>query len=1157
MKRVIEILKNKIFLGLLGVIALSLVIWFGADFVKFGEDNSTLSDPARLLLMLGVLLIWLLAQLLSMWLSHSKNNSMLKEMEVEEVDQDAVRAGEEVAALNKRFTDGMAILKRAKFDTSKGKVALYQLPWYIIIGPPGSGKTTALVNSGLEFPLAESHGKNALGGVGGTRNCDWWFTNEAVMIDTAGRFTTQDSHKTVDSSAWQGFLALLKKHRPRRPINGALIAISAQDLLTQQPAQRAHNAKLIRERIDELQKSFGVKFPIYVMLTKCDLVAGFTEFFANLTQPERQQIWGTTFNIESDQQLNSMPHEMDLLIGRLNDRVLWRVHNERDPAKRALIQAFPQQMENLKPLLVEFMSEAFASNRYSEQPLLRGVYFCSGTQEGTPIDRMMSAVSSNFGLSRDALRNQGGSGKSFFINRLFKDVVFPEEELVGSNKKLESNLLWLRRGYFGALGVLFVGLVVMWAFTVNRNNAFMAEVNNYIAQYQSQQSQLGQFDQDPVNTLPVLAPLYQASRVYNQEEHPWLSGVGLYDASVDKAADALYLNALRKDFLPRFQYYMEQKLQSMSATDENLIDTFRTYLMLVDREHFDPKVISDWAEDQWQQRLPGEAGKQNDLNQHLAVLLAKGFGNVQLNEFIVTGSRQKLKQIPAGQRLYSQMKSSDLGQQQLDIYSQIGGKSAEIFGYGDAASALQMSALYSRPGFKSLDFSVKSPLLQQLDRDRWIFGSSDVDDFTEADKEKLATELKTLYLNDYSSQWQSMLNQLHVAKFSDMTSATAIVKQMADPVYSPIVAVLRVAKENTALTPGWPKPALLPGTSATAAGAAEAIIGKVVKPTLVDVAFRDINQLTTQNEQQPAAINDVLNGIKELHGYLNNMAVSPNPNQAAFAAAKARYSTNSADAIRKLRILASNTPAPVSVWLNELADHSWGVILQGTKAHLDTAWNQQVYSVYARTLGDRYPLRKVRNEATVDDFNQFLSAAGVEAAFVKANVKPFLDRNWKPAQLDGQAVAFTEASLGQLRGADTLRTALYRAGEEPGFDFTLKPRSLDTAVGKFELQLGDQRYTYTHGPKIGKNATWRSGRDTSIRILFEDLNQTPHRETYTGNWAWYRLLDDAGIRKVGNTTYRATFNKDGRKAEYELTSSSRISGLNISLLRNYRCPQGL
>ncbi|MEN8668482.1 MAG: type VI secretion system membrane subunit TssM, partial [Ketobacter sp.] len=192
MKRVISILTNKIFLGLLGVIALSLVIWFGADFVKFGEDNDTLSTTARLFLMLSVLLIWLLAQLLVMWLSHRKNSSMLKEIEADQVDQDAVRAGEEVAALNQRFSEGMDILKRAKFDTGKGKVALYQLPWYIIIGPPGSGKTTALVNSGLEFPLADTHGKNALGGVGGTRNCDWWFTNEAVMIDTAGRFTTQD-----------------------------------------------------------------------------------------------------------------------------------------------------------------------------------------------------------------------------------------------------------------------------------------------------------------------------------------------------------------------------------------------------------------------------------------------------------------------------------------------------------------------------------------------------------------------------------------------------------------------------------------------------------------------------------------------------------------------------------------------------------------------------------------------------------------------------------------------------------------------------------------------------------------------------------------------------------------------------------------------------
>ncbi|MDY6919721.1 MAG: type VI secretion system membrane subunit TssM [Pseudomonadota bacterium] len=1157
MKRIKSIITNKIFLGLLGVIALWLVIWFGADFIKFGANNETLSNSARLFLMLAVLLIWLLAQLISLWLTQRKNRSMLQEMEAEPVNQDAQRADEEVAALNQRFTEGMAILKRARFDTGQGKVALYQLPWYIIIGPPGSGKTTALVNSGLEFPLAESHGKNALSGVGGTRNCDWWFTNEAVMIDTAGRYTTQDSHKTVDSSAWQGFLNLLKKHRPRRPINGALIAISVQDLLTQQPAQRSYNAKLIRERIDELQKSFGVKFPIYVMITKCDLLAGFTEFFANLTQPERQQIWGTTFNIESQQQLNRLPAELDQLISRLNDRVLWRVHNERDPAKRALIQAFPQQVENLKPILVGFLSEAFAGNRYSEQPLLRGIYFCSGTQEGTPIDRMMTAVAANFGLGREAQRNQPGTGKSFFINRMFRDVVFPEQELVGSNRKLETGLLWFRRGVFVALGLLFIGLIAVWSVTLSRNNDYMAQVEALVAQYQTARANLGERDRDPVNTLPVLAPLQQASQVYNQEAHPWLSGVGLYDASVDQAADRLYRNALRAELLPRLLDFMEQKLNNMSASDGNLMDSFRAYKMLGTPKEFDARVVLEWTGEQWQQRLPGAAAKQEALQQHLTTLLQGGPGDIQLNQSVVDRTVLKLKQIPASQRLYSQIKAGDLGREQLDLYAQVGGQAASVFGYSAGAEALRMPALYSKPGYKSLDFSADSPLLQRLEQDRWLFGDAEVDDFSEADKKKLAQDLEALYLNDYSSRWQSLLEQLHLAPFQDLTQATAVSKQMADPAFSPLVAWLRLTRDNTALTPGWPTPPVPPGGPAALTDAVQGAVSKVVTPTPVDVAFRDINELTTQNEQRPAPINDILAGIRDLHGYLNNMTVAPDPDAAAFAAAKARFTGNSADAIRKLRLLASNTPAPVSTWLTELADHSWQVILQRTKAHLDRAWNQQVYAVYERTLGSRYPLRRARNEATLDEFNQFLAPGGVEAAFVAENVKPFLDRNWNPKTLDGISVGFTDASLGQLRGADALRRALYRSGDSPGYDFRLRPVSLDTAVGRFELQLGDQRFVYTHGPKLNKPASWKAGRDNKIRILFEDLNQTLHRREYSGTWAWYRLLDDANARKTGSTSYRANFNTDGREAQYELTSSSRLSGLNLALFRNYRCPQGL
>ena len=136
----------------------------------------------------------------------------------------------EAVQLRERFEEAVATLKQKR----RSGHTLYELPWYMIIGAPGSGKTTALVNSGLNFPLEQRSGKGALRGVGGTRNCDWWFTDEAVLLDTAGRYTTQDSDAGADSAGWSEFLALLRKYRKRRPINGVILAISAQDLMTQE-----------------------------------------------------------------------------------------------------------------------------------------------------------------------------------------------------------------------------------------------------------------------------------------------------------------------------------------------------------------------------------------------------------------------------------------------------------------------------------------------------------------------------------------------------------------------------------------------------------------------------------------------------------------------------------------------------------------------------------------------------------------------------------------------------------------------------------------------------------------------------------------------------------------------------------------------------------
>jgi len=298
MKRILSFLTHPIVISLLGLLLLSLLVWFGGPYIKFGENNAAPlgGTVARLITIMVLIVLWGLNNLRVQLQNKKSNQGLVDDIQQNQADSPkdigSGQAADEIEQINTRFVDALATLKKLRFKGKGRSKALYELPWYIIVGPPGSGKTTALVNSGLDFPLADTFGKGALQGVGGTRNCDWWFTNDAVLIDTAGRYTTQDSHRVIDSSAWEGFLNLLKRNRRRRPINGAIVAISLHDLLTQTEEERILHAKTIRTRLDELMDKLQIRFPVYLMFTKADMVSGFSEFFEDLGREDRDQVWG-------------------------------------------------------------------------------------------------------------------------------------------------------------------------------------------------------------------------------------------------------------------------------------------------------------------------------------------------------------------------------------------------------------------------------------------------------------------------------------------------------------------------------------------------------------------------------------------------------------------------------------------------------------------------------------------------------------------------------------------------------------------------------------------------------------------------------------------------------------------------------------------------
>jgi type VI secretion system protein ImpL len=343
------------------------------------------------------------------------------------------RVAQELQAVRARFKQATEDLDGARFASPDGKGReVQELPWYVIIGAPGSGKTTALLNAGLRLPLYTGKEPSpSVPGVGGTRNCDWWFTDEAVLLDTAGRYTTQDSDRGADAAAWQGFLELLKQFRPRRPLNGALVTVSVMDLLLWSKAERARYAAHVRMRLSEMVAALETRFPVYVLVTKVDLLAGFTEFFGDYDLTQRAQVWGTTFALDIDPAQIATPYAGDFtaLEDRLGAEMLARLHEERDLQRRASIYRFPQQFHAMGPLVGEFLAQAFGTQVNQKPLMLRGAYFTSGTQEGNPIDRVLVALARTFRLDRAATTGLGGTGKSYFLNRLLHEVVFSEAEL--------------------------------------------------------------------------------------------------------------------------------------------------------------------------------------------------------------------------------------------------------------------------------------------------------------------------------------------------------------------------------------------------------------------------------------------------------------------------------------------------------------------------------------------------------------------------------------------------------------------------------------------------------------------------------------------------------------------------------------------------------
>lgn len=1187
MKKLKAFFTHPVTISLIGLLAVSLLIWFVGPQVKFGADNKAplASQTVRLVCIMIALVLWGLNNLRIQARNKKTNSDLVSGLkEAQEPNSSSgltEQTSEEMFQINERFAQALDTLKRYRFKGAGGNKALYELPWYIIVGPPGSGKTTALVNSGLEFPLADQFGRGALQGVGGTRNCDWWFTNEAVLIDTAGRYTTQDSHKVVDSSAWEGFLELLRRNRRRRPINGAIVAISLQDLLMQTEEERALHAKTIRTRLDELMEKLQIRFPVYLMFTKADLISGFSEFFEDFSRDEREQVWGVSLpdapDRESAPDFDYLRSELTGLTQNLYARVMWRMHQERDSKRRAAIQGFPQQFENLKAIAEQFVRQTFAFNRFKYQPYLRGVYFSSGTQDGTPIDRLMASVAANFGFTREVAQLPHQQGKSFFLNKLFREVIFPEAELVGSNVRYERTVRWLQRGAYAAMLLVMIGLGLVWSGSVMRHKAFMNDVDAQVDEYKLANDKISAWNNDARVVLPSLSALARAAKVYDQQDHPWLSSLGMYDVRVDSRANHAYEEQLKAQLLPRLLASMEAEiLRGHEAGD--LYDTFRIYMMFQKIDKMEAARVEEWFTSHWETALRGEGTRRKELEVHLSHLLTLELPPAALNAALVKDTRALLLREPVAERVYSRVRTNPLYNREVDLVSLFGSSMRNVFQLDSSIQRrLAVPVMFTKDGYDNIDLSPGSPLVADIVNERWVLSDDEnaAIDFIEEDLDDVSVQVKELYLSEYIRVWDDVYKQLRITEVRNLRHAEEVLASMVDPVYSPLMSILQVGYMNTQLRPPPEEVAGLaeknPRKGGRAARLATSMVLSQYEGTKVDKHFRDINALVSEGSGGLAPVHNVMDKVQSLHAFMTDISLAPDPGEQAFLVARQRFDGGAANAISGLRAYAQTLPAPVRPWLEDIADQSWKALLSAAHGYVDSEWRALVYRPYSQALQGRYPLnRSATDEMALYDFSEFFKPGGTVDQYYDEFMAPFITTRggWRNRVIDGYSVGFSEQVLRQMRNAQTIKDIFYRESPDTiAVTMDLRPKNMDGRDARFFLDVGDERLAYQHGPKFWQTVRWRANQDNMrVRMVFEDVRGSQYDRSFHGAWAWFRLLDSSYVEKTSqSTTYLVTFSvgdergaqRDAHKITYEVKTKSIENPFRREVLNAFSLPESI
>jgi len=564
MKTLLRLLKSFWVLLLLLWLASLLICWLVAPLVPWLHQHV---PEALAIISACFLLAVVLRQYQRIRAEHNLENLLQIE-----VDRSWNATGEfrDQQVLRERLKHAITMLRTDRSAGGGGKAALSDLPWYLVVGMSAAGKTSLLTHSGLSASIATANDSES-----GTQHCDWYFSPDAVMIDTAGRYLRDDQ----SASEFSAFLRMLRKQRGKAAINGLVLVVSLPELLAANSDERNALAAQLVARVEEYGECLDANPPVYLMLSKTDQLPGFSQAFDGLDLHQRQQPLGMTFGL-SEIRTQGLHAVLQTRLSNLHSHIRQHVDAQMialgAEADSTLLN-FPQYFAALGGVLEQFLEHFTRGQRNGAPLLLRGLYFTSALQTGQQLGQVYEDVIADEFALQAAYEEQAehvgtaAGNRSYFITDTFRRVIFPDRDLglYRSRQGRQAGFSPLLLGLAAATGVLFIS----WqALSFVNNRQWLGNLRLQLAQIE--QAEDRQQLLAAGKGLEVLREQMATVEAHRLQGVPLQLGAGLYHGdAVHQVARSAYLAQLRSQALEPIARSLQVQMRAFNTFADGINQT--------------------------------------------------------------------------------------------------------------------------------------------------------------------------------------------------------------------------------------------------------------------------------------------------------------------------------------------------------------------------------------------------------------------------------------------------------------------------------------------------------------------------------------------------------------------------------------------------------